>query len=149
MPPIRSINPRSGISSLFAAQGLISPRNAFVEPTGEPTPVSFRFLESIFHAVGDLQINGVPGPPGPAGPPGADSTVPGPVGPGVAPGGTAGQVLTKVDATDYNTHWVTPAGGGGGGIPEAPLTGLTYGRQSAGWTQVLMASGDVIDGGNF
>jgi len=79
VPPIRSINPRSGISSLFAAQGLISPRNAFVEPTGEPTPVSFRFLESIFNAVGDLQINGVPGPPGPAGPQGPQG-VPGPTG---------------------------------------------------------------------
>jgi hypothetical protein len=30
-------------------------------------------------------------------------------------GGTAGQVLSKVDSTDYNTQWVTPSGGGGGG----------------------------------
>jgi hypothetical protein len=29
----------------------------------------------------------------------------GPAGPGVAAGGTAGQVLTKVNGTDYNTQW--------------------------------------------
>ena len=37
----------------------------------------------------------------------------GPAGPGVPAGGTAGQVLAKVDGTDYNTEWVTPSGGGG------------------------------------
>jgi hypothetical protein len=30
-------------------------------------------------------------------------------------GGTAGQVLAKVDATDYNMTWVAPSSGGGGG----------------------------------
>lgn len=33
-------------------------------------------------------------------------------GQGVPAGGTAGQVLQKVDDTDYNTEWVTPQGGG-------------------------------------
>jgi hypothetical protein len=32
---------------------------------------------------------------------------------GVPTGGTAGQVLSKIDGTDYNTQWVTPASGGG------------------------------------
>jgi len=51
--------------------------------------------------------------PGPTGPAGADSTVPGPTGPagltgeGVPAGGTTGQVLAKINATDYNTQWVT------------------------------------------
>jgi hypothetical protein len=31
----------------------------------------------------------------------------GPAGPGVAAGGTTGQVLSKVDATNYNTQWTT------------------------------------------
>ena len=35
----------------------------------------------------------------------------GPAGPGVPAGGTAGQVLTKVDGTDYNTEWNDPTGG--------------------------------------
>jgi len=34
-------------------------------------------------------------------------------GPGVPAGGTTGQVLAKIDATNYNTQWVT----GGGGYP--------------------------------
>jgi hypothetical protein len=29
-------------------------------------------------------------------------------------GGTAGQVLAKIDSTDYNTQWVNQSGGGGG-----------------------------------
>lgn len=28
-------------------------------------------------------------------------------------GGTAGQVLEKIDSSDYNTQWATPSGGGG------------------------------------
>jgi microcystin-dependent protein len=58
--------------------------------------------------------DGATGPEGPQGPAGADSTVPGPQGdpgeqgdpgPGIAAGGTEGQVLLKVDGTDYNTTW--------------------------------------------
>jgi hypothetical protein len=50
------------------------------------------------------------GPPGPQGPQGPQGNVgpPGPPGPGVAVGGTAGQVLSKIDATNYNTQWTTP-----------------------------------------
>ena len=47
---------------------------------------------------------GLTGPQGPAGTPGAN-------GQGVPTGGTTGQVLAKVDGTDYNTQWVTPSGG--------------------------------------
>lgn len=36
-------------------------------------------------------------------------------GQGVPTGGTAGQVLAKIDATDYNTEWVAQTGGEGGG----------------------------------
>jgi hypothetical protein len=34
--------------------------------------------------------------------------VPGPAGPGVPVGGSANQILAKIDGVDYNTHWVTP-----------------------------------------
>jgi hypothetical protein len=30
----------------------------------------------------------------------------GPAGPGVPVGGTAGQVLSKINSTDYNTQWI-------------------------------------------
>jgi len=35
---------------------------------------------------------------------------------GVPAGGAAGQVLSKVDGVDYNTQWVDPPEGGGGGV---------------------------------
>lgn len=49
----------------------------------------------------------------------------GPAGQGVPTGGTAGQVLAKVDGTDYNTEWVTPSGGGGE-IKEYSTTAYAY-----------------------
>ena len=58
---------------------------------------------------------GATGPPGPAGPAGV----------GVPAGGTAGQVLEKTTATDYDTGWATPSGGGGPSVhvgPTAPAT---------------------------
>ena len=36
-----------------------------------------------------------------------------PAGQGVPAGGTTGQILAKVDETDYNTHWIDAPGGGG------------------------------------
>jgi hypothetical protein len=45
---------------------------------------------------------GTPGPQGPAGPAGSQG-IPGV---GVPVGGTAGQVLAKVDGVSYNTHWI-------------------------------------------
>jgi hypothetical protein len=46
---------------------------------------------------------GVPGPQGPVGPQGPK----GEPGEGVPVGGTAGQFLTKIDGTNYNTDWTT------------------------------------------
>jgi hypothetical protein len=34
---------------------------------------------------------------------------------GIPAGGTAGQVLAKIDAVDFNTEWVAQSGGGGSG----------------------------------
>jgi len=47
-----------------------------------------------------LALQGVQGPPGAAGA-------------GVMAGGTTGQVITKLSATDYDANWQDPAGGGG------------------------------------
>ena len=62
---------------------------------------------SIPGPAGPMGPQGLTGPQGPAGTPGAN-------GQGVPVGGTTGQVLAKVDATDYNTQWVTPSTGGSG-----------------------------------
>jgi hypothetical protein len=48
-------------------------------------------------------ISGEVGTPGPAGPAG-------PAGPGVPTGGTTGQILAKIDGTNYNTEWVDQSG---------------------------------------
>lgn len=61
---------------------------------------------------------GNPGPQGEPGEPGAQGE-PGPKGDpgvGVPAGGTAGQVLVKSGAGDYETEWQDPQGGSGGGI---------------------------------
>ncbi len=57
---------------------------------------------------------GVPGPQGIQGPTG-------PAGEGVVAGGTTGQVLSKIDATDYNTQWSDPVVFDGGNIT-GPIT---------------------------
>jgi hypothetical protein len=56
-------------------------------------------------------LEGDQGPQGIQGEPGADGAdgATGPAGPGVAAGGTAGQILSKVDGADYNTEWVSTA----------------------------------------
>jgi hypothetical protein len=60
---------------------------------------------------------GVPGPAGEAGEPGANGV-------GVPVGGTTGQVLAKIDGTNYNTEWID-AGAAGDYLPLAggTLTG--------------------------
>ena len=57
---------------------------------------------------GEQGISGPAGPQGEQGIPGADGAdgADGAAGPGVATGGTAGQILEKIDGTDYNTQWV-------------------------------------------
>ena len=41
------------------------------------------------------------------------------------------------------------AGGGTGGIGEAPQDGFTYGRMNAGWNPALAKDSDTLDGGAF
>jgi hypothetical protein len=48
----------------------------------------------------------------------------GAAGQGVVVGGTTGQVLAKVSATDYDTEWVAQSGGGSGGSEFAAGTGV-------------------------
>jgi hypothetical protein len=54
------------------------------------------------------QLTGPQGDPGPQGEQGiqGEQGDPGSPGVGVPTGGTAGQVLSKIDSTDYNTEWI-------------------------------------------
>jgi len=57
---------------------------------------------------GDTGDTGATGTTGTAGTTGTNGTN----GVGVPVGGTTGQVLSKINTTDYNTQWVTPSSGG-------------------------------------
>ena len=77
-------------------------------PQGDTGPAGARGDTGPAGADGQDGAQGPQGDPGPAGADGAD-------GQGVPAGGTAGQIISKVDSTDYNTAWIdAPTGGGGG-----------------------------------
>jgi hypothetical protein len=64
----------------------------------------------------------------------------GPAGPGVPTGGSAGQFLSKIDGTDYNTQWVGLAASDvASGVFATARTGATVGVPSA-----RIAGGNVI-----
>lgn len=110
-----------------------------LSPIGPPGPQGIKGDPGAQGPVGPPGSPGadstVPGPPGPAGIPGTAGPqgIPGPAGPGVPTGGTTGQVLTKISATDFATSWQNTAVS----FPEAPTDGQQYGRQSAGWTVIV------------
>lgn len=79
--------------------------------TASARTFTFAFT-GIKGAKGDQGAQGPAGDTGAQGPAGAkgdkgDTGAQGPAGEGVPTGGTAGQVLTKVDGTNYNTQWST------------------------------------------
>jgi len=65
---------------------------------------------SVLFLQGTIVV-GPKGDPGEQGPPGRNG-IDGINGVGVPVGGTTGQVLAKIDNTDYNTQWVNQSGGG-------------------------------------
>lgn len=89
----------------YAAHDAVSYNgSSYIANTGNvasPPPSSSWDLLAAQGATGAVGATGATGPTGPTGATGA----------GVASGGTAGQVLAKIDATNYNTQWVTPASG--------------------------------------
>jgi hypothetical protein len=85
-------------------------------PEGPAGPTGPAGADGADGATGPAGADGADGATGPAGADGAD----GADGQGVPTGGTAGQVLAKIDGTDYNTEWVAQTGGGGG-TPDSGL----------------------------
>ncbi len=71
---------------------------------------------------------------GPAGTDGVDGSN----GVGVPVGGTTGQVLAKIDSTDYNTQWVDQTGGS-----------IAFGNLDAGNPDSVYGGIDVIDCGGI
>lgn len=85
---------------------------------GDAGPAGPQGLQGVKGDPGPAGPQGPPGEQGPPGPAGKDGTdgADGSPGPGVPAGGAAGQVLSKVDGVDYNTAWIDPPEGGGGGV---------------------------------
>jgi len=140
----------TGVTGSTGATGATGPTGATgntgpIGPTGPTGATGATGPTGDTGPTGAQGIQGVTGPTGstgPTGPTGADSTVPGPTGPtgatgptgstgatgatgpGVAVGGTANQVLKKIDSTDYNTTWGTIAGAVyQASAPSSPQTG--------------------------
>lgn len=86
--------------------------------TGATGTVGTQGLKGDTGDTGPQGIQGVKGDTGDTGPAGTAGTngTNGTNGVGVPVGGTTGQVLAKINATDYNTQWITPAAGGGGSL---------------------------------
>ena len=105
--PIGNTGP-AGATGATGAQGPIGntgPQGA-TGATGAQGPIGNTGPQGPIGNTGPAGATGAVGPAGPTGPTGA-------TGPGVPTGGTAGQVLSKIDATNYNTQWVTPSAGSG------------------------------------
>lgn len=76
------------------------PSATTITPSANETWIEVTQIPQVL--VLDRGATGPQGAQGPQGDPGV----------GVPTGGTAGQVLTKIDATDYNATWSTPSSGG-------------------------------------
>jgi hypothetical protein len=60
----------------------------------------------------------------------------------VPTGGTTGQVLAKIDGTNFNTQWVTPSGGGGGSVLSGTATiNITNPAGVFEWRATITAAG--------
>lgn len=74
---------------------------------GDTGPQGDQGIQGIQGETGLQGEQGIQGEQGVSGQDGSD----GADGQGVPAGGTAGQVLEKIDGTDYNTQWANPSGG--------------------------------------
>lgn len=67
----------------------------------------------------------------------------GATGAGVPAGGSAGQVLEKIDGTDYNTQWATPTGGSGTDLTFSG-SASPYSLNSSTGSDVTIAEGSGV-----
>ena len=101
-----------GIQGIQGTQGIQGPQgNQGIQGlTGDTGPIGPQGIQGLTGNAGPVGPAGPTGPTGPVGPSGAIGAT-GAAGQGVPTGGATGQVLSKVDGTDYNTAWTTPTGG--------------------------------------
>ena len=98
-----TLTPRHGSAAAWTAANpvLAAGELAFETDTGK---VKFGDGSTAWTTLAYAGIEGPAGAPGEDGEDGTNGTN----GAGVAAGGTGGQLLSKVDATDFNTTWIDP-----------------------------------------
>jgi hypothetical protein len=107
---------------------------------GETGLQGIQGIQGLQGDVGPQGIQGIQGDTGATGPQGIQG-LQGATGAGVAAGGTTGQVLAKIDATDYNTQWVDVSGGG---TPNAIVNGTSNVSIATANGNVTIASGGTV-----
>jgi len=102
-------------------------------------------ITGTFNSLVSGTLTGNLGTPGPQGSPGATGATgaAGATGAGVAVGGTTGQVLQKLSATNYDTGWATPASDFITAVT-APLA-VTSGNLSVNLSAYLPLAGGAMD----
>jgi hypothetical protein len=104
--------------------------------------------QGIQGTTGPIGPQGIQGTTGSIGPQGIQGLT-GPAGQGVPTGGTTGQVLAKINATNYNTQWITPATGGADNLGNHTATqNLVMGGNSITGATNITATGTATLGGN-
>ena len=129
----QGISGTNGTNGATGAQGTIGLTGA----TGATGPVGPQGIQGI------QGLTGATGPQGIAGSNGTNGTN----GQGVPTGGAANQVLAKIDGTNYNTAWVTPAGADNLGNHTATTT-LNMNSNAITNTTNITATGTATLGGN-
>jgi hypothetical protein len=96
----------AGPQGIVGATGPMGP-NGIDGITGPTGPAGPSGAIGATGPQGPQGVIGATGPQGPTGPQGATGPIgaTGPTGVGVPVGGSTGQVLAKIDGTDYNTQW--------------------------------------------
>ena len=113
-------------------------------PQGPAGPIGATGATGATGLTGPQGAVGATGPQGPAGATGAT----GAAGQGVPAGGTANQVLAKIDGTNYNTQWVTPSGGADNLGNHTATTNLNMGGNNITNANTISATGTATLGGN-
>ena len=120
--------------------------------TGPQGPQGDQGIQGIQGEKGDTGDTGPQGPQGVKGDTGDTGATgaTGDTGPGVVVGGTTGQVLAKASNDDYDTEWIDPPAGTGGGAsvtvattaPSSPTAGDLWWNSETGTLKVYYNDGN-------
>lgn len=122
------------------SKGILIPRMTASQRTAITSPASGLLVYQTDGTAGFYYYNGT-----------AWATLNGTAGQGVPTGGSTGQVLAKVDGTDYNTQWTTPSSGSGASVQLVATigTGVTGIAISGGTSDIPFNTAAVNVGSAF